>query len=119
MVYILCVGCDDVTAYFAYDFKNFVIAVLSIGIVERCIVEFLGIGIVTFFQSHDLLHQRMGKMVSEIGIICIKVSHCYRITVLFGVFLVIFDQLGHHFFKIAGNDIVGYSVDRGCGIIVD
>ncbi len=75
MVHILGIGSNDVTAYLAYDFKHLVIAVLSVGIVQRSIVILLCIGIVTFFQSHNLLHQRMGEMVSEIGIVSIEISH--------------------------------------------
>ncbi len=75
VVYILGIGGDDVAADFAYDVEHSLIVVHGILKVEGRVVIFLGIGIVTLLERNNLLHQRMGQMMLEVGIVCIEISH--------------------------------------------
>ena len=75
MVYVLGVGGDDVAANLAYDLQHAVVRVLGVGIVEGSIVKFVGVGIIALFEGDNLLHQRMGQVMPEVGIVCIEISH--------------------------------------------
>ena len=113
MVDCLGVFCDFIAAYIANDFENFLVIVHSVVEVGGRIVEFFGIGVVAFAQLDNLAHQRVIEVMLKTWVVCIEISHC-----LLGVFLVIFDELGHNIFHVAGNNIVGYSIDRSVGVVV-
>ena len=67
----------------AHDFKHAVVVVHRVLEVEGGIVEFLSFGEITFFESYNLLHQRMLEMELQIGIVCIKISHCVKLFFVF------------------------------------
>ena len=112
----LGIGCHDFAANFTGDFKHFFITIHSILEVDRCIVIFPGIGIFTFFQSHNPLHERVCQVMFQITVIGKKIGHNPR---LFAVFLIILYHFGQHVFDCTGNHIIGYRIDRRTGIAVD
>ena len=65
MIDTFCIGSDDVTTDFSYNFQHFVVAVHCVFEVYRSIVEFIFISIVALFQLNNSLHQRMVQVMLE------------------------------------------------------
>ncbi len=75
VIYLLGVGLDDLAAYFSHHHQHLVVAVHCILKIDGGIVVRLSVGIIPFFQFHNSLHQRMLKVVPELGCIGIKICH--------------------------------------------
>ncbi len=75
MVDRLSVFGNSCAAYFAHDFEHALIVVHSVLKIERSVIEFVGVGEVAFFEFNNLAHHRMFQMMSQVGIVCIEISH--------------------------------------------
>ena len=105
---------DESATEFAYYFEHALVVVHGVVEVEWCVVKLLGVGKVALFEFNDFAHQRVCEVMAQIGVVCIKVSHG-----LFGVLFVVLDEFGQYIFDVAGDYIVGDSVDGRVGVVVD